>query len=118
MSKKTKLITGALIVFAAVNILSYVNAKRKGSQAFDNFYNAEINGVVEEEVRASVSGTYFQVAGTEYNFLPYTADINSNTIFSRVAVPGDSIIKAQKSDTLILIKRGEVLLYTFKKLQD
>jgi hypothetical protein len=50
----------------------------------------------------------------EYVFYPYT-DLTENKIFDHIAKKGDFVIKPAYSDTLKLIERNRVLLFTFEK---
>lgn len=118
MTKKTKIIITGLTVLITLAIIGQIYTKRKGRIEFEKFNGSEIRGAIETKVDASVSGTYFKVNGQRYNFHPYTADINSNSIFSYTAGIGDSVFKESDGDTLVLVKAGRTYKYTFQKLED
>jgi hypothetical protein len=81
-----------------------------------NFYKTDIAGKLID-VHASSGWTFIKVQNynEEFAFSPNTSEINQNSIFSYIAEKGDSLIKTAYSDTLILIKKGEVYRYTFEK---
>jgi hypothetical protein len=118
MNKKTKIILIGTTVLLTFAVIGQIYTKTKGRIEFEKFNDSEISGVIETKVDASVSGTHFQVKRQRYKFHPFTADINSNSIFSYTAEVGDSVFKKKGGDTLILIKAERTYKYTFSKLVD
>ena len=117
MTKKI-IITIVVLIFISLAILSQIGERKQGKEKFIVFNEADIAGVIRTKVRASVSGTKFQVDGRTFVFHPLTSNLNNSQIFSYVAEKGDSIIKPSYADTLTLICRKGRLKYTFSKLDD
>lgn len=118
MIKKTKIIISGLMFLLTLAVIGQIRTRRKGRIEFEKFNSSEIHGTIETKVDASVSGTRFQIDGQKFTFHPYTADINGNAIFSYTAEVGDSVVKEEGGDTLILIKAGRTYKYTFSKVMN
>lgn len=113
-----KFIIPGVILLIALAILQQIRATKRGKENFRQFYNAEIKGRIETKVSAGKGSSRFKVNGQVYSFHPYASNLNDNSIFEYVAEPGDSIVKGQGSDTLLLIKPGKILKYTFFKFDE
>jgi hypothetical protein len=100
---------------AYIFIAQKFGSKRDLKQ-FDVFYTAELKGSIEQ-VNIKNHGIAFKLTNdiNEYEFHPYTSDLNENQIFDHLATQGDSLIKASKSDTIILVKSQKKYKYTFQQ---
>ncbi|WP_115375059.1 hypothetical protein [Adhaeribacter pallidiroseus] len=116
MTTKKKYIFIGIIFFLTYAVIAQLWGTEKGINDFSKFNKAEIKGKIEKKVYASASGTRINIKEQEYIFHPITNKENRNKIFSYIAEVGDSILKPAYSDTLILIKKGRLLKYAFRKV--
>jgi hypothetical protein len=112
-----KLIIPVVILLVTLAVFNQRRLRKRATENYHQFYNAEIIGRIETKVSASKGSSRFQVNGKEYSFSPYTSDLNDNSIFEHTAEPGDSIFKEQRQDTLLVIKPAKILKYTFYKFE-
>jgi len=103
-----------VVMIFSLAVVSQVISRSKGRKLYKQFYQSEIRGTLEN-TSGSTGTTYFLIGNIEYGFYPKTNTLNEFKIFSRNAKAGDSIIKPAYTDTLMLIKKNKVYLYTFKK---
>lgn len=117
MTKKKKYL---IIIFSVVAVIYFMTANYFGSkrtmQDFLKFDNSQIKGVIND-LYIKHHGVGFKITpnNEEFVFYPYTSELNDNNIFDHFAKSGDSIIKMQNSDTLILIANDKKYKYTFKR---
>ena len=118
MKKKLLVIVLIIIAFAYL-FIAQKKGKDRWKQLFNQFDNANINGKLEN-VGIRYHKCTFKIEGIdeEFCFNPITSNLNDNQIFDHFAVKGDSIIKSSNSDTLKLIKKNKIYLYTFRSPYD
>jgi hypothetical protein len=97
------------LIFIIIEFLGNRRDKRK----FEAFYDANLNGKLIN-LSKDKGATDFEVNNNEqqFSFVPIDAD---NKYLPEFALPGDSIYKPAKSDTLKLVHKGKTYLFTFKK---
>jgi len=120
MNRKNKIIFYSVLgvfILAYIFIAQKYGAKRDLKQ-FDIFFAAELRGSIER-VKIKNHGVAFTLNNdiNEYVFHPSTSSLNENHIFDHLAAPGDSLIKASKSDTMILVKDQKKYKYTFQQFK-
>ena len=104
------------IIIAFVFILGYIVITEL---IFKNrrqlFYESNLQGKLIE-IYSSREGIKIRINNVDRNFcFEPKSSFNIHENFENIAQIGDSIIKPTKSDTIKLIKEGEVYLYTFNK---
>lgn len=103
------MITFAFLIFIIIEFLSNRSNKRR----FEAFYDANLNGKLIN-LSKHQGATDFEVNNNEQQFTFVPIDVD-NKYFPEFALPGDSIYKPAKSDTLKLVHKGKTYLFTFKK---
>ena len=104
-----------LILLLIVVICGQLYTRKRGVQVYEEFYSANIKGVLSD-VSIKYKGVSIVVNnGSQYVFYPYTGSINGSHNFENFAKPGDYVTKAFHSDTLYLNKNNKVYKYTFSK---
>jgi hypothetical protein len=89
--------------------------KNKDNEHFTQFNSDNINGEIEY-VDFAYHGIQVKIKGYKLPYVFYPRhDLHENKRFDDIAAPGDVIIKPAYSDTLKLIKKDKVLLFTFRK---
>lgn len=118
MSKKKMFIIGIILIVFLLAYNQYI-AREKGKKNFKIFDKAKIESTLKIDSYIISKGSGIKLEdGSEYVFYPHTDRIlNKNKIFNYEAKKGDKIIKEEYSDTLLLIKQGKVLKYTFVRLE-
>lgn len=109
-----------IIFFILLGVFAYFHSiylNRISLKRFNKFYSSNIEGIISCEVDGSIAGEFFCVNEEEFCFLPYTSEINNNSIFDYTAKIGDSVYKPAFCDTLLLIKPDHTYKYTFEKLK-
>lgn len=90
---------------------------KKVAKEFEQFDKSLIVGKLSYVEEYSREATFKIDNNTAtFKFFPITdKQLNGGHIFNYFAEPGDSIYKAAYSDTLFLLKNGQVYRYTFQK---
>jgi len=103
------------ICFIAYIIFSTRMTKVRAIDHFKQFNSENLKGEIEY-FDARRGGVLFKLKGkkVEYEFCPGIV-LHGNKVFEDIAAKGDSIVKATYSDTLRLIKKDQVFLFTFWK---
>jgi hypothetical protein len=112
MSKnKFRVIIFAL--FVSLLIVMELVGNRMYKSEFQAFYNTNMKGRITE-LNKHKGATDFKVDNIkqQFTFVPNDA---GDKYFPEFAIPGDSIYKPAKSDTLRLVHHGKMYLFTFKK---
>ncbi len=118
MNRNNKIIF--YFVLGVLTLTYILIAQKYGSKRdlkqFDKFFTAELRGSIEW-VKIKNHGVAFKLNNNinEYVFHPSTSSLNENHIFDHFAAPGDSLIKASKSNTMILVKDQKKYKYTFQQ---
>ncbi|MGZ2369580.1 hypothetical protein ACXR6G_07320 [Ancylomarina sp. YFZ004] len=97
-----------VVVYVVITELIFKNRRQL-------FYESNLQGKLIE-IYSSRDGIKISINSNDksYRFYPIKS-FDTSKSFENVAQIGDSIIKPTKSDTLKLIKKGKVYLYTFRK---
>lgn len=102
-----------LIVYLSI---ATILMHKKGKENFDKFYTSDIRGKLGYVTLGNGQQVFsIQEKREIYSFSPDISEINDYHDFKKIAKKGDSIIKPSNSDTLRLIKKGKIYLYTFTK---
>jgi len=117
MNSKTKKF---FIVFVVIGIVYLVFAQYFGNKnalkRFDVFFNSNLRGEIQK-IGIKHHGVSLKMNNdeNEYVFYPITSELNDKKVFNYFANVGDSIIKPNNTDTLILNKQNKRYKFTFQK---
>lgn len=109
-----------LIAIVLASVLFYALARWKqsqrgaGHQLFFQFDSANIRGKIDTAwLREGVQSFRVEREGKDYHFIP---GINRDgEMFQAIAEKGDSLIKPSFSSFILVVKKGTVHRFTFKK---
>lgn len=106
-------VLGVLLLWLGVSYGVY----QANKTAFDNFNRAAIAGKIKVlETQNHGASVAIQLNNNQrYRFFPAKQQ-GGTAGFMTKAVVGDSIWKESLSDTLVLVKQGKVVRYTFKRV--
>ena len=118
MMNKYLVFTKLILLMVLYIIINMIFSKNGAIDDFRQFNSHNINGELED-VSIAHHGVKFKLKKDtmEYFFHPYI-NLKEDKIFNRFAEKGDVILKPAYSDTLKLIKKQKVYLYSFLKFSN
>src|SRR5262245_21750802 len=102
-----------MMVLIIVAVVRQRNRRGRSQVEFKTFYSSALAGRIQDEVITRKGSVLLKINNEFYTFYPYTSDLNNNSIFESISVPGDSVFKRQNADTLFLVHDKKVYAYTF-----
>jgi hypothetical protein len=106
------LVLGVLLIFFGI---PYTDSQLRSE--FKNFNETNLDGAIEY-VKIKHHGDCFKLVNNSTELLFYSIPVDKSSTslsFSDLAKKGDRIVKRANSDTLTLVKSGEIYLFTFSK---
>jgi hypothetical protein len=101
-----------VLFFLVLGSYQLIRLKTRGRTSYPVFKSKNLEGKIIE-VKNRDGLTFFRLDnGVQYSFIPVSVELNKNTLFDKIAEPGDSIIKRSFNDTIILIHKGVKFRYT------
>lgn len=120
MSKRKMIMIAFILVLVVTGYVYFGGSytRDRGKQFYSTFNSSDLRGEIEK-IYIAYKGVALKLNddSTTYIFYPVTSQLNDNNIFDNVAEKGDKIIKPAYSDTLKLVKRDKIYLYTFQKIE-
>ena len=118
MKNRLKIVFFILVILVPFAIWMQIRARQIGKKDFELFYSTAINSKLKSIYASKRGTTIILLDNRKFVFLPYTNQkLNKGKIFYHIAKEGDLVIKKAYSDSLILIKNDEKLIYTFNKFE-
>ena len=104
-----------IVIIICYLVIGIRYSKNKWKEHYEQFESSNIKGEIVK-IEPAYKGIQFKMDddNIEYVFYP-SNDFRENKNFEDIAKRGDSIIKPSNSDTLKLIKKDKVYMFSFEK---
>lgn len=116
--KNSKLYLSIIIIVVLLGYLVVSNriTSKKLKYEFEKFNNANLNGLISQiSIKQHRIAIQLVNDSSEYLFNPES--VNYKKSFLDLAQPDDKIYKPSLSDTLFLLKKGNIYKFNFEKVE-